>query len=228
NQDPIGRQVRFLSPDLNVSVIGVVGDIKHFGLDEPELPQIYLAYSQRPDIFASLVVRTSGDAMSFSNSVRAAIWSIDKDQPVWKVRTMEWLLDRSLGGQRFMVQLLGIFSLLALVLAAVGIYGVMAYAVSQRRNEIGIRMALGAQAADILQMVIRQGMTLTLIGVVMGLIAAVGLTRLMSNQLFGVSANDPLTFFSMALLLTMVALLACYLPARRATKVDPMIALRNE
>ncbi|MEO6723823.1 MAG: ABC transporter permease [Blastocatellia bacterium] len=228
NEDPIGKQVHLLNPDLNASVIGVVGDIKHFSLDESELPQLYLAYSQRPDIFASLVVRTSGDAMSFSNAVRGAIWSVDQDQPVWKVRTMEWLLDRSLGGQRFMMQLLGIFSVLALLLAGVGIYGLMAYAVSQRTNELGIRMALGAQAGDVLRMVIGQGMKLTLIGVAIGLIAAIGLTRLMSNMLFGVSATDPLTLTAISLLLTLTALLACFIPAWRATKVDPMIALRCE
>jgi len=228
NEDPIGKQVHLLSPDVQATVIGVVGDIKHFSLDEPELSQLYLAYAQRPDIFASLVVRTSGDALGFSNAVRGAIWSIDKDQPVWKVRTMEFLLDRSLGGQRFMVRLLGVFSLLALALAAVGIYGAMSYAVSQRTNEIGIRMALGAQTGDVLRMVIGQGMALAMTGVAIGLLAALGLTRLMANQLFGVSATDPLTFTGIALLLISVALLACYLPAQRAAKVDPMIALRGE
>jgi putative ABC transport system permease protein len=166
--------------------------------------------------------------MSFSNAVRGAIWSVDQDQPVWKVRTLEWLLRRSLGGRRFMMQLLAIFSTLALALAAVGIYGVMSYAVSQRTNEIGIRMALGARGPDVLRLVIGQGMKLTLIGVGIGLIAAIGLTRLMSNLLFGVSTTDPATFAFIALLLTSVALLACWIPARRATKIDPMIALRYE
>ncbi len=232
NEDPIGKQVQLLGSDVKATIIGVVGDIKHGSLDERESAQIYLAYSQRPDIFGSLVVRTSGDALSFSKAVRDAIWSIDKDQPVWKVRTMEFLLDRSLGGQRFMVQLLGIFSLLALLLASVGIYGVMSYAVSQRTNEIGIRMALGAQAGDVLRMIMRQGMTLTLIGIAIGMMATFGLMRLtgllLVNQLFGVSATDPLTFLAIGLLLTLTALLACYLPARRATTVDPMIALRCE
>ncbi|MCG3161859.1 MAG: hypothetical protein JMDDDDMK_03074 [Acidobacteria bacterium] len=228
NDDPIGKQVHLLSPDVTASVIGVVGDVKHFSLDEPELTQIYLAYAQQPHIFASLVVRTNGDAANFSNAVRGAIWSVDRDQPVWKVRTLEWLLQRSLGGQRFLAQLLGAFSALALLLAAVGIYGVMSYAVTQRTHEIGIRAALGATAADILRLVLKQGLTLALIGLAAGLLAAFGLTRLMKSMLFSVSVNDPLTFAVIAGALALVALVACYVPARRAAKVDPMVALRSE
>ncbi len=228
NDDPIGKQVRLLDPEVTASVIGVVGDVKHFSLDEPELSQIYLAYAQHPHIFATLAVRTSSEAMSFSNAVRGAVWSVDKDQPVWKVRTLEWLLDRSLGPQRFLMLLLAVFSALALVLSAVGIYGVMSYAVSQRTREIGVRLALGAQPRDILRLVVKQGFVLAFIGIVIGLVTSLALTRLMKSLLFGVSATDPVTFAVIALLLASIALLACYVPARRATKVDPMTALRYE
>jgi putative ABC transport system permease protein len=232
NEDPIGKRVRLLSPDVTASVVGVVGDVKHYSLDEPELPQIYLAYAQQPHIFASLVVRTNGDAMNFSNAVRGAIWSVDKDQPVWKVRTLEWLLQRSLGPGRFMAQLLGAFSALAMLLAGVGLYGVMSYAVTQRTHEIGVRAALGATGTDILRLMLKQGLALALIGLAIGLLASIGLTRLMKGLmkelLFGVSANDPLTFTLIAGLLTLVALLACLIPARRAAKVDPMVALRRQ
>ncbi len=224
----VGRQVHLLTPDVTATIIGVVGDVRHLSLDEPAQPQIYLAYAQQPHIFASLVVRTRTDANDFANAVRAAIWSVDAEQPVWKVRTLDWLLQRSLSGQRFLLQLIGGLAALALVLAAVGIYGVIAYAVSQQTHEIGIRLALGAQAADILKLVVRQGAALTLAGVALGLLASLGLTRWLRGIVFGVSVIDPLTFVGVAVLLTLVALLACWLPARRATKVDPMIALRTE
>jgi putative ABC transport system permease protein len=228
NENPLGKQVHLLSPDVTASVIGVVGDVRHYSLDEPALPQIYVAYAQQPHIFASLAVRTAGDPLSLANAVREAIWSVDKEQPVWKVRTLEWLLQRSLGPQRFLLQLLGTFSLLALLLASVGIYGVLSYAVTQRTREIGIRAALGATGADILRLVLKQGLKLSLLGLALGLLAALALTRLMKGMLFGVNTTDPLTISVIALLLTSVALLACWLPARRATKVDPMIALRCE
>ncbi len=228
SSDAVGRPVHLLTPDVTATIIGVVGDVRHLSLDEPAQPQIYLAYAQQPHIFASLAVRTRTDANGFANAVRAAIWSVDSEQPVWKVRTLEWLLQRSLGGQRFLLQLIGALAALALVLAAVGIYGVIAYAVSQQTHEIGIRLALGAQAGDILRLVVGQGAGLTLAGVALGLMAAIGLTRWLKGMVFGVSVMDPLTFAGVALLLTMVALLACWLPARRATKVDPLIALRYE
>jgi putative ABC transport system permease protein len=228
NENPLGKQVHLLSPDVTASVIGVVGDVRHYSLDEPDLPQIYVAYAQQPHIFASLAVRTAGDPLSLANAVREAIWSVDKEQPVWKVRTLEWLLQRSLGPQRFLLQLLGTFSALALLLASVGIYGVLSYAVTQRTREIGIRAALGATGADILRLVLKQGVKLSLLGLSLGLLAALPLTRLMKGMLFGVNTTDPLTFAGIALLLALVALMACWIPARRATKVDPLVALRCE
>ncbi len=228
NANPLGQQVHLLDFDMTASVIGVVGDVRHDSLDEPSQSQVYLPYAQHPHIFASMVVRTAGDPQSFANAVRGAIWSVDKDQPVWKVRTLDSLLQRSLGYQRFLLQLLGAFAALALLLAAVGIYGVLAYAVSQQTREFGVRMALGAQASDIFRLILGQGMKLTLGGMGIGLLGAFGLTRLLKTLLFDVSVTDPLTFLMIILLLMIVALFACWIPARRATKVDPMIALRCE
>jgi putative ABC transport system permease protein len=226
--DPVGKQARLLGADAAAVIIGVVGDVKNSSLDEPEIPQIYTAYAQQPDIFASMVVRTSGDAEGFSNAVRGAIWSVDPDQPVWKVRTLDFLLRRSIGGQRFMAQLLGALSALALALSAAGIYGALAYAVSQRTHEIGVRMALGARPADALRLIVGQGMKLALAGVLLGALSAFALTHWMEKLLFKVRATDPLTFVVIPSLLVTVALLACWIPARRASRLDPMVALRNE
>ncbi len=228
NANPLGKQVHLPDFAVTASVVGVVGDVRHDSLDEAAQPQVYLPYAQHPHIFASMVVRTTGDPQSFANAVRGAIWSVDKDQPVWKVCTLDSLLQRSLGYQRFLLQLLGGFAALALLLAAVGIYGVLAYAVSQQTREFGIRMALGAQASDIFRLILGQGLKLTLGGVAIGLLGALGLTRLMNSLLFNVSATDPLTFLMIVFLLMIVVLFACWIPARRATKVDPMIALRCE
>jgi ABC-type antimicrobial peptide transport system permease subunit len=160
--------------------------------------------------------------------VRKAVWSVDKDQPVWKVRTLQSLIDISIGPRRFMMWLLAGMSALALLLASVGLYGVMSYTVTQRTHEIGIRVALGAQAIDVLKLIVRSGMTLVLAGIVIGLAGAFGLTRLMSTLLFGVTPTDVTTFAGVSVALILVALLACYLPARRAMKVDPLVALRYE
>ncbi|MGH9853961.1 MAG: FtsX-like permease family protein, partial [Blastocatellia bacterium] len=175
-----------------------------------------------------MVVRTTGDPLALIRSARDAVWSLDKDLPIPAMETMEQRLSESVAQRRLNMLLLCLFAAVALVLAAVGIYGVMSYAVTQRTHEIGIRVALGAQVGDVLRMILRQGMKLAIIGEIIGLAGAFALTRLMAGLLFGVSATDPLTFVAIALLLTGVALLACWIPARRAAKVDPMVALHHE
>jgi len=228
DQDPIGKQIKIEEDDTTGAVIGVVGDAKHYFLEEEARPQMYDPYSQSPGIFATVVVRTTVEPMSLAEPVRQAVWKVDSDQPMWKVRTVESLIDRRVADKRFLMVLMGIFAALALALTVIGLYGVMSYAVSQRTQEIGVRMALGAGARNIHRMVLRQGMTLVLTGVAIGLAASWLLTRLIANLLFGVNATDPLTFVSISFLLTIVALLACWIPARRATMVDPIIALRYE
>ena len=176
----------------------------------------------------TIVVRTQANPASMTQAVKQEIWKADSQLPVTKVQTMSAVAASSFAARRFNMTLLGIFAALALLLAAVGIYGVMSYAVTQRTQEIGIRMALGARDSDVLKLVLGNGLTLTLIGVAIGVLGAVGLTRLLSTLLFGVTPTDLLTFVSVSLVLILVALLACYLPARRATKVDPLTALRYE
>ncbi|MDT5296556.1 MAG: putative transport system permease protein, partial [Acidobacteriota bacterium] len=191
--------------------------------------QYYVPYAQRStgtDLF--IVARTEGDPSSLAPAVRGAIMSVDRDLPVYRVTTMERMVADSLAQRRFSMFLFGVFAALALVLAVVGLYGVMSYAVAQRTHEIGLRMALGAQGRDVLRMIIGQGMTLVAVGLGLGLLGALMLTRVMSSLLYGVSATDPLTYAGIALLLAAVAFLASYIPARRATKVDPMVALRYE
>jgi putative ABC transport system permease protein len=172
-----------------------------------------------------LVIRTAGDPAAFARTLRRDAQALDPDQPIYNVRTMDDVVMNSLGTRRVSMQLFTVFGCAALLLAAVGIYGVMAYSVTQRTQEIGIRMALGAQKSDILRLVVRQGMTLTLIGVIAGLAGAFALTRVIANLLFGVGANDPTTFIAIALLLIFVSLIACYLPARRAARLNPTVAL---
>jgi ABC-type antimicrobial peptide transport system permease subunit len=197
-------------------------------MEEATPPQMYNAYSQQPGIFATVVIRSAVEPLSLAEPVRQAIWKVDSDQPMWKIRTVEYLVDRSVADRKFLMALMGIFAALALVLTMIGLYGVISYLVNQRTQEIGIRMALGAQTRNILGMVLKQGMMLVFIGVVLGLTSAWLVTRLMSRLLYQVSATDPLTFSVISVLLVGVALLACYIPARRATKVDPMEALRYE
>ena len=227
NQDPIGKQVRF-GDGSQSSIIGVVGDAKHYFIGEDQRPQIYAPYSQLPGLFATLLIRTTVEPMSISEQVRQTVWKVDPDQPMWKIRTVEFLVDRSVADRKFLMTLMVIFAGLAMVLTVIGLYGVISYLVNQRTQEIGIRMALGAQMGDILRMVLKQGMLLVSAGVVLGLLACWGLTRLMEKLLYKTSATDPVTFAGLAVLLIVVALFACYIPARRATKVDPLDALRYE
>ncbi len=230
DEDPIGRRVtmRDWGPPLTGEIVGVAGDVKADGLDSETRPMIYWPYTQFPVIFNSIVVRTEGDPLSLVGPIKSQIWFVDPVQPVSSVESMEQVLATSVAPRRFNMLLTGIFAAVALALAAVGIYGVISYTVSQRTNEIGIRVAMGAQSSDVLKLVVGQGVTLALIGVGLGLAAAAGLTRLMSSLLFGVSPTDGATFVSISVLLMAVALAACVVPARRATKVDPMVALRYE
>ncbi|HEY7547758.1 MAG TPA: ABC transporter permease, partial [Blastocatellia bacterium] len=209
-------------------IVGVVADIKHVKLEEEAAPEMYLPFLQRPVGDMTLVVRTDGDPLSLAQAMRGEVLAIDEDQPVAAINTMSSVVSASLAQPRFNFLLLTIFAAIALLLAGVGVYGVMSYSVSQRTREIGIRSALGAQKRDVLRLVLGKAVRLILAGAGAGLIAAFALTRLMSKLLYGVSATDPLTFASVALMLAGVALIACYIPARRAAKVDPIIALRYE
>jgi putative ABC transport system permease protein len=230
--DPIGKRVKPGSSASEypwLTIVGVAKDVRQMDLIAAPKPQIYMSYMQ----FAffppqDLVVKTQVDPQSLAPMVRRTVWDIDKDQPVSNIRTMEEIFADSIARQRFSMLLLAIFAILALVLASVGIYGVMSYSVAQRTREIGIRMALGARRGDVLKLVVGQGLKLVLIGVAIGLAASFILTRVMSSLLFGVSATDPITFFVISLVLTSVAVLASYIPARRAVSVDPMVALRYE
>jgi predicted permease len=231
-QDPIGKR---LKPGSTTSdspwreVVGVVKDVRQNDfVADPKL-QMYMSYRQLKFLAPNaLVVRTSVDPMSLAMSLRNAVWAVDKDQPVSNIRSMEDIVSAAMARQRFSTMLLGIFAALALVLAAVGIYGVMSYSVAQRTREIGIRLALGAQRGDVLRMTMGQGLKLVSMGVGIGLIAAFILTRVMASLLFGVNATDPTTFVVIPLILMSVALLASYIPALRATKVDPMVALHYQ
>jgi putative ABC transport system permease protein len=228
-EEVLGKRLRLGFKRLEVEIVGVVGDVRGNSLSEPGIPEYYIPQSHAASGDMSLVVRTSTtDPAALTPALREVVREMDKDQPLYEVRTMSALVTSSMARQRFSTTLIGVFAALALALAAVGIFSVMSYSVAQRKHEIGIRMALGAQSRDILRMVLGRGMMLTLIGVGLGLAASFGLTRLMSSLLFGVSATDPVTFGGVAVLLASVALLACYAPARRATKVDPMVALRHE
>ena len=235
DQSPLGKRFKIGDPDSErpwLSVVGVVGDVRQMGIDVPVKAEMYLPYQQVPYYawFAprDLVIRSSGDPMSLVSAVRSEVRVVDPLQPVSNIRTMEEILGEETTPRRLSMTLLATFAGLALLLAAIGIYGVLSYFVVQYTPEIGIRLALGAQTSHVLGLVLRRGMTLVVLGVAIGLIASLVLTRWMSSLLYGVSASDPATFGLIALMLTVVALLACYIPARRAAKVDPLVALRCE
>ncbi|HEX8775370.1 MAG TPA: ABC transporter permease [Pyrinomonadaceae bacterium] len=228
-EDPIGKGINVTNgPERFREIVGIVADVKQYGLDRPTTAQTYEPYLQTPFSGMTLIVRTEGNPTALNAGVRGQVLSIDKDQPVSRSRTLEEVIAESVAKQRFAMMLLGIFAVVALILAAVGLYGVMSYSVTQRTHEIGIRMALGAQQKDVLKLVVGQGMILALIGVGVGLLASLALTSVMRTLLFGITATDPLTFLAIPLLLAVVALAASLMPARRAMKVDPMIALRYE
>jgi putative ABC transport system permease protein len=209
-------------------VIGVVGDTKHYTATETAVPQFYAAHYQVPLIFSSLVARTHGPEMAITNEVRKAIWTVDKDQPMWAVRSLESQVEATQGSARFLAALLGIFASVALVLAAVGIYGVTSYGVSQQTHEIGIRLALGASGDRVLRDVVGRGVKLTLMAVAIGLAGAIAMGRLAAAVLFGVTPIDPVALGGAATILGLVSIGACYIPARRASRVDPVVALAEE
>jgi len=230
-EDPIGKQIRqgqLEDESRRLDVIGVVNDMKLNGVDQVTSMQTYILYDQAPSTGLGVVVRTKYDPRAVGPSVERAIHEIDKDLPLFSIATMDQMLHDSLSQRRLTLVLLGSFAVLALILAAIGIFGVVSYAVRQRTHELGIRLALGAQPQNVLMMILRQGLILALTGVLVGLVAAVALTRLMKSLLFGVQPDSPLTLAAAAALLIVVALFASYLPARRAASVNPMVALRYE
>jgi predicted permease len=234
NEDALGKRFRFTLAGGTFrpfQIVGLVDDVKEMALDEPPKEEMYFPYWQAQGNYmvpSTLVVHTKSDPTTLAGALRAAVWSLDPDQPVSEVVTMDSILDRELGQRSVQAVLLGGIAALAMTLACVGIYGVMAYLVTQQAHEIGIRVALGAHSRNILGLVLGRGAKLTATGVVIGIAAAVLVTRLMRSLLFGVSPFDPLTFATVPLVLTFVALAACYIPARRATRVDPIMALRFE
>lgn len=232
NQDPLGKRIKFPGSEKNPqpwrTIVGVIKDVSQYALDKKPPMQIYVPHAQFPTGFSSIVVKTENEPTAMTAAVRREIQAVDKDQAVFNVTTLEQLMGDSILIRRFFMSLLLVFAGLALTLASVGIYGVMSYVASQRTHEIGIRMALGAQASDVLKLIIGNGMALALIGVVAGLAGSFALTRLLVELLFGVSSTDAVTFLIVSVGLIVVALVACYIPARRATKVDPLVALRYE
>jgi putative ABC transport system permease protein len=226
NTDPLGK--RLLVGRSTREIVGVVGNVRHESPEGEEAEKLYVPHAQNPRTTLLLLARTTAEPESLAAAIQQTVWRQDPDAAVSNVATMETTLGEAIARPRFNASLFGLFAAVALSLAAIGLFGLMSYTVAQSVREIGIRMALGAQARDVLKLVVGQGLALTIAGLVLGLIGALGVTRLMKNLLYGVTASDPLTFICVSLLLVFIALLACYIPARRATKVDPMIALRNE
>ena len=230
DQNPLGQQLKFGfgAGIQGVTIVGVVGDIKSDGFDAPSVPHIYVPLGQFAPVNAVVFLRSRGDPGNLGEAVRREVEKVNPNIPVHSVSSMDEIIARSMADRRFALELLGIFAAVALLLAAIGIYGVMAYSFSQRTHEIGIRIALGAQRLDIFRMAVGEGMRLVAMGLVVGLIGAAALTRFVRTMLFGVRPSDPVTFAATSAALAAVAFLACYLPARRATRVDPLVALRDE
>jgi putative ABC transport system permease protein len=237
NQNPIGQRISIqeivpgqtkLGPEIPWQVVGEIADEKIGGLNDNDSPGIYVSNEQSPLYDMTLVVRTALNPLMLDHGMRVAIHEIDKDQPLTDVRTLVQVREESVAPDKLQARLLGIFATAAMILAAIGIYGVIAYAVTQRMHEMGIRAALGASASNLLGMVLKGGMTLAAAGLAIGLAGSLAVTGLMSNLLFGVKPRDPITLAIAAALLAVVSLLACWIPARRAARVDPAVALRYE
>ena len=229
HKDPVGRRIRLGGPGGNwYSIVGVVRSTRHLPLTTEPSAEVFTCSLQGTFWSMTLIVRATSDPASLAAAVRSKVQEVDRNQPVYDVATMEQRFSQAVAPQRFNALVLGIFAGMAVVLAGVGVYGVMAYSVTRRTHEIGIRRALGGQRQDVMGLVLRRGAALSLVGVTLGLAGALALTRFLSNLLYGVTVRDPLTFVAVSLILTAVALMASYIPARRATKVDPMVALRYE
>jgi putative ABC transport system permease protein len=228
--DAIGRRINVQenAPDTWREIVGIVADVRHYSIESPTPLQVYDPLLQEPSGFATLAVRTLGAPLSLSPAVRSQVLAIDPDQPVAQIKTMEQYIADSTARSRMSMILLAVFAALAVVLAGVGLYGVMAFSVAHRRHEIGIRMALGAGVPRVLKLVVAQGMAMAIIGAMVGLGAAFGLTRLLSGLLYGTSATDPIIFAAIPIAVLLVALASCTLPALRATRIDPVVALRYE
>jgi putative ABC transport system permease protein len=239
NEDPVGKRInssarnigplgKVIPKSLEFEIVGIIGNEKNSGLNAMAEPAMYFSHTQFTYRSMNVVLRTASTPMSVAAAARNEVWTIDSDLPISNLKAMEQILGDSIAQPRFSTLLLGIFAALALVLAAVGIYGVMSYSIALRTREIGIRMALGAKENDVLSMVLRQGLKLASLGIAFGLIGAFAISRVMTSLLYGVSATDPITYITVSLILAGVALVACFVPARRATRVDPMVALRYE
>jgi len=236
NEDPIGKRIRIeeivpgkpaLGPEIPWQVVGVVADEKAFSLDGSSAG-LYLPYKQSPSIYLAVVVRGAIEPDRFTKAVEAAVWQVNKNQSIDSVKTLETIKSDSLGEERLRTVLLGVFAALALLLAAIGVYGVISYSVAQRTHEIGVRAALGAGRWDQLRLVLKDGMLLTAAGLAIGVVGALGLTRLLASLLFGVSPRDPWTLLLVGAVMVGVAAAACFIPAHRAASVDPLVALRHE
>jgi predicted permease len=230
-RDPVGLRMKRGGPSADtpwMTVVGVVGNIKTDGFDQPAQPHLYLPAFQNPPYAMALYLRADAAPLNLTAALREQVKAVDKDLPLFGATTMEHVVRESVSRRRFAMQVVGLFGILALLLAAVGIYGVIAYSVTQRTREIGIRVALGASRTAILHWVLKQGIYLIAGGIAFGLLGALILTRLLRTLLFGVGPTDVMTYIALSVVLTMVALVACYIPARRATKVDPLVALRYE
>jgi putative ABC transport system permease protein len=230
SEEPIGKKITMLwsNQPVTAEIVGVVGAVRHTGLDSSPRSEIFVHLPQAPFGSMTFVVHTVSDPLKLLPEIKREVWAVNKNQPIYRIRTEEQLVSDSLSSRRFNLFLLGLFAVISLILAGVGLYGLISISTSQRTQEIGVRMALGAQTSTILKMVIGEGVLLAVIGVAVGLVGSFLLTRFLNTMLFGITPTDPVTFASISGLLILVALLASYIPARRATKVDPAIALRQE